>query len=85
MSKQSKLLKLVVKGGDILAIYDDALVAMFGEAAKVETRRASNVEPDGQGWSADLSPVGGPILRDFKTRKDALDAEVRWLDQHVVR
>lgn len=85
MSKQNKLLKLVVKNGSILAIYDDSLVAMFGEAERVTTRRASHVEPDGEGWSADLSPVGGPILNGFTTRKAALDAEVRYLDQHVVR
>jgi hypothetical protein len=86
MSKKNKRLKLVVKnGGDILAIYDDSLVAMFGEAASVETRRASHVEPDGAEWSADLSPVGGPILRNFETRKGALDAEVRYINQHVIR
>jgi hypothetical protein len=80
-----KQVKLVIKGGNILAIYDDSLVAMFGEAASVETRRASHVEPDGAEWSADLSPVGGPILRNFKTKSEALSAEVRYISQHIVR
>lgn len=84
MNNRNKRLKLVIKGGDILAIYDDSLVAMFGEAEKVTTRRASHVEPDGDGWSADLSPVGGPLLNGFKTRKEALDAEVRYLDEKVI-
>jgi len=45
--------------------------------------RASRVEPDARGrWTADLSPVGGPILGPFDRRSDALAAEVRWLDEH---
>jgi hypothetical protein len=84
MSKLTKQLKLVVKNGVIHAIYDDALIGLF-EDATVSTRRASHVEPvDGGGWSADLSPVGGPMLWNFKTRKDALDAEARYINQHVI-
>ena len=42
--------------------------------------RASHVEPtaDGQ-WTADLSPVGGPVLGPFPLRSQALDAEINWL------
>lgn len=85
MSKPSKRLKLVVKHGEITAIYDDALVALMQDA-KVRTKRASHVEPheDGCGWFADLTPVGGPIMRRFSTRKAALDAEVAYLNDHVL-
>jgi hypothetical protein len=43
--------------------------------------RASHVEPDPQGgWSVDLSPVGGPVLRPFDRRSEALAAEHAWLE-----
>ncbi len=61
------------------AIYDESLdLHVLGRA---EISRASRVEPtaDGQ-WTADLSPVAGPILGPFATRSQALDAEVAWLD-----
>lgn len=49
--------------------------------------RASNVEPDANGrWTADMSPVGGPLLnnkgRGFSTRQAALDAELAWLNRN---
>ena len=46
-------------------------------------QRASHVEPtdDGQ-WTADLSPVQGPLLGPFTCRSEALQAELRWLEQH---
>lgn len=87
MSKPSKSLKLVVKnGGQITSIYDDALLPLMDQAENVETRRASHVEPSKVariGWCADLSPVDGPKLT-FKSRKAALNAEVRWINQHVI-
>jgi len=83
MSKPSKTLKLVIKAGRIKAIYDDALTALFSQA-DVETRRASHVEPEHGGWYADLSPVSGPTLRGFTTRRTALDAEVKFLRKHVI-
>jgi hypothetical protein len=92
MSKLNKTIKLVVKGGVITGIYDDALVPLLDQAESVETVRASNVEPhmtqwgDGRSyWQADLSPVGGPTLTGFTTRQEALDAEVQYLNRHVVR
>ena len=46
-------------------------------------QRASHVEPttDGQ-WTADLSPVQGPLLGPFISRSEALQAELQWLEQH---
>lgn len=87
MSRSSKKIKLVIDhGGLIKAIYDDALTALMADA-EVDIRRASHVEPDSDGyceWSADMSPVGGPVLRGFGTRSEALKAEVKYLEKHVI-
>lgn len=79
--------------GTIQTIYDDALVPALAAQGKAETRRASHVEPTVlqllgvQGWVADMSPVGGPVLvdgdRPFATRQAALDAERLWLRAHM--
>lgn len=47
-------------------------------------KRASHVEFDGDsdGWLADLSPVGGPVLGPFEDRSEALGAETEWLDHN---
>lgn len=45
-------------------------------------QRASQVDPDGAVWLADLRPVGGPKLGPFTCRTDALRAEIDWLEQH---
>ena len=43
--------------------------------------RASQVEPGADGrWSADLRPVGGPVLGPFDRRSQALDAQFAWLE-----
>ena len=66
-------------GGDCSAIYDESLD--MHTLGRPEISRASHVEPtaDGQ-WTADLSPVHGPLLGPFPTRSQALAAEVAWLD-----
>jgi hypothetical protein len=46
--------------------------------------RASHVEPNDNGcWTADLSPIGGPILGPFAQRSQALSAEVGWIEGHL--
>ena len=50
--------------------------------------RASHVEPcdlpDGRkAWTADLSPVRGPTLGPFSSRKEAVEAEQVWLTEHL--
>lgn len=89
MNKPVKQLKLVVKDGGIIhSIYDDALIPILDEAEVAQIGRASHVEPrvrEGASyWQADLTPVGGPILTNFKTRKEALDAEVQYLNRHII-
>lgn len=67
-------------GGVVHGVYGEAVdLAALGPVA---IRRASHVEPDGQGrWWADLSPVGGPRLGPFDRRSQALGAEQAWLDR----
>jgi hypothetical protein len=72
---------LVGPDGTVRAIYDEAIdLAMLG---KPTIKRASSVEPDERGrWTADLSPVGGPVLGPFDLRSEALEAERDWLERH---
>ena len=66
---------------DLRYLYSDARRSLLG--GPVVVSRASHVEPVfGLGWSADLRPVGGPVLGPFTSRARALAAEVRWLESH---
>jgi hypothetical protein len=75
-------MQLVVhSNGDIRCVYDEQLdLQTLGQ---VNIQRGSHVEPtaDGQ-WTADLSPVQGPMLGPFALRTEALAAERQWLEQH---
>ena len=72
---------LIEPGGRVRCLYGEAVdLAALGA---LSIRRASHVEPDGQGqWWADLAPVGGPRLGPFARRGLALDAEQTWLEEH---
>ena len=72
---------LVAPDGTVRAVYDELLdLAALGPPRIV---RASRVEPDDRGrWTADLAPVGGPVLGPFDRRSAALDAERAWLEAH---
>jgi len=62
-------------------VYDD-LHAEFMKQGGVSVCRASHVEPVPYGrWTADMSPVGGPLLGPFDLRADALRAEIQYLKQ----
>jgi hypothetical protein len=77
---------LVDPDGLVRGIYSDevdwlALGEALGSGPLV--CRASHVEPaEGGAWTADLAPVGGPVLGPFPKRADALEAEVTWLREH---
>ena len=76
-------------------MHDDRLartLAPLGRTSRIT--RASHVEPHPtrQGWLADMSPSGGPVigangsasldadrLEPFETRAAALEAELTWL------
>jgi hypothetical protein len=72
---------IVDSQGVVRGVYAEAIdLARLGD---LSIRRASHVEPDGQGhWWADLGPVGGPMLGPFDRRSDALAAERCWLDDY---
>jgi len=74
----------VNEDGSLQAVYDDRLLPLL-EDADHEERRASHVEPlrAGGGWSADMAPVGGPVLGPFATRAAALAAERAWLAERL--
>ena len=78
--------------GTLAFIYDDKLTGLMAEG-QATVKRASHVEPaDGGGWEADMRPVmgkAGPVLRapdgqPFKTRAEALAAEVAYLNREVL-
>ncbi len=75
-------MQLVVEPGGVLRCIDSEEIDLHALGHPV-LRRTSHVEPtdDGQ-WTADLSPVGGPVLRSFSNRSQALVAELRWLEAH---
>lgn len=74
---------LIAADGRLRCLYDESLdLAALGQ---LTITRASHVEPAvGDGWTADLSPVGGPVLGPFPRRSDALRAEREWLQRHWV-
>ena len=72
-------MELVIQiGGIVRCIYDETIeLAVLGP---LDIRRASHVEPTADGhWTADLSPVHGPVLGPFNHRTEALAAEQAWL------
>ena len=72
---------VVQSDGSIRCLYYEELdLEVFG---KLAIERGSHVEPTSDGrWTADLSPVNGPVLGPFRCRSDALNAERHWLEQH---
>ena len=75
-------MQLVINpGGAVRCVYSEE-IDLTALGSPIITR-ASHVEPDQQGhWSADLSPVGGPLLGPFPSRSEALTAERDWLEQN---
>jgi hypothetical protein len=72
---------IIGNNGNVACVYDEAID--LGSLGAVNIQRGSHVEPNEEGhWTADLSPVGGPVLGPFTTRSEALAAEVAWLHEH---
>lgn len=85
---------IIDANGNMRFIHNDDLSGLLDHGyATIE--RASHVEPyDGSGgepfaakfpgvwWTADMGPSDGPVLGPFKTRAEALAAEVAWLKQN---
>ena len=71
--------------GTVEFIYHDALRPLLS-AGYAHIRRASHVEPTPEGqWTADLTPVHGPVFGPYLTRAEALSAETEWLTEHWLR
>lgn len=71
-----------ISNGKLRFIYADSLIPLL-KLGKASTRRASHVEPNSKGeWEAQI--IGGPKLGPFKRREDALRAEVKYLEEHVL-
>jgi hypothetical protein len=75
----STLQIVITPGGAVRCLYDEVLdLAALG---RVSIMRGSHVEPTMAGtWTADLAPVGGPVLGPFRLRSQALSAERAWLE-----
>jgi hypothetical protein len=67
--------------GTVRAVYSEAIA--LEALGHLHITRASRVEPTEDGrWTADLTPVGGPVLGPFPRRSEALSAEAAWLGRH---
>ncbi|QDT21402.1 hypothetical protein [Gimesia chilikensis] len=72
---------IINQAGLVRCIYTETID--LTQLGALVINRGSYVEPaaDGQ-WTADLSPVNGPLLGPFSRRSGALAAEHDWLNQH---
>lgn len=73
---------ITFNNGTATTIYNEHIE--LENLGKVHIKRASYVEPtvDGQ-WTADMTPVKGPILGPFEKRSIALKEEVKWLNENI--
>lgn len=71
---------VIESNGTARCVYSEKIeLAALGD---VNIARGSHVEPQTGGWTADLSPVNGPVLGPFEHRSQALGAELNWLNSH---
>ena len=75
-------MQLVIQpGGIVHCLYGEEID--LHKIGAMSIARGSHVEPDPEGqWTADLSPVDGPVLGPFANRSRALEAERQWLETH---
>lgn len=72
---------LVSCSGIVRCVYGEAFP--LRSLGKISISRGSHVEPTEDGrWTADLSPVDGPLLGPFDSRASALSAEYDWLQRN---
>jgi hypothetical protein len=72
----------IAPNGECQGIYDETLE--LRSLGRSQISRASHVEPTQDGhWTADLAPVGGPMLGPFPSRSQALSAEIVWLSKWI--
>ena len=69
------------ENGVVTMIYSDEMRDLMDEGV-AEIKRVSNVEPGPDGlWTADM--LNGDILGPYKYRQDALDAEIKYLEEKL--
>ena len=74
---------IISTDGTLHFVWSDDLAALR-QLGETHIRRASHVEPaDGGRWTADMGPMGGPVLGPFDLHQDAIQAERAWLLKHV--
>lgn len=67
--------------GLMRCVYEEAIDVQ--QLGSITIERASHVEPSvDRTWTADLTPVGGPLLTGFERRSEALAAEIAWLENN---
>jgi hypothetical protein len=72
---------IVSPQGHVHCLYDESLD--LSPLGPLSIRRASHVEPTDNGhWTADLSPLGGPVLGPYPLRSSALAAEGDWITRN---
>jgi hypothetical protein len=82
MNERPLLFQMVIsKQGSVRHVYEEGIDLRPLGSPQIE--RGSHVEPTTEGtWTADMSPVGGPLLGPFSKRSEALAAERAWLETH---
>jgi len=70
------------QSGDVKFVHDDEIFQAIGVGGVIE--RASHVEPEGDQWTVDLTPVNGPVVRGFSKRSVALAWEKKWIEENVI-
>ena len=74
--------------GKIKSIHSDSLMQQIQQifpGAKASCPRASNVHFDSRIQKWRVKPKNHPILKQsFKNRKEAIDFEISWLNEHVI-
>jgi hypothetical protein len=75
---------LITAAGQGRCVYSEEID--LSTLGRLSIRRGSHVEstPDAQ-WTADMSPVDGPILGPFQRWSEAIAAEREWLAEHWLR
>ena len=72
---------LITNNGTIISLYNDILREV--DLGLLKVKRASNVEfnNDTQLWDIDI--LGEGIIGSFKTRKEAIDFEIEFLEKRI--